>query len=320
MRDTRRSRAFVTHVVACAIMLVSSNAQAEPVNFWTNRTSENCVFEDTGNIAESVRLSSCQSGFAEGTVTLSQPGTWFLTTSVQTDEDSLSDLTDTVDISINGNLVGTFFNAPRSSKHPVSYTVTGSSFTYRFDFSSGKITNHLHMRVDPGEATPIPIGTDVLRWWTNLTNTTCLFEDLENGIPESVRLDACATATANGTISLPADDTWLLSFSVATDEDAARDIADTLDVFINETLVGSFSNDPAAAVFPIDYVVQGSSFTYRFEYASGNPTNHLHMRVNPGTATPAPAVPALGSNTVVLLGALLVVVAFATLRFRLTSD
>ena len=101
----------------------------------------------------------------------------------------MRDPTDTVDISINGNLIGTFLNDPSSSKHPVSHTVTGSSFTYRFDFSSGETTFHYHMRVDPGEATLIPVGTDVLRWWTNLTSTSCLFEDLENGLPESVRMD-----------------------------------------------------------------------------------------------------------------------------------
>ena len=111
---------------------------------------------------------------------------------------------------------------------------------------------------------------------------------------------------------LPANDTWLISFSVATDEDLTRDPTDTLAVYINEVLVGSFANDPGASTFPINHAVQGDSFTYRFEFSSGNSTNHLHMRVNSGTATPTTIVPALGAWGFALLVVALVSLTYVT--------
>ena len=57
MRIAGQPQALATHAVVQLIFLFSSIAQAEPVDFWTNRTSDNCVFEDTGDIAGSVRLS-----------------------------------------------------------------------------------------------------------------------------------------------------------------------------------------------------------------------------------------------------------------------
>ena len=145
-------------LVACltVVFMVSSPALGDtPLNWASNLRSSTCVGEfvtSSGFFAGSLRLFSCTSGFGEGEITLPSRGTWNIALQIGTDESLTRDPNDSVEVFINGSSRGTFLNTPHAVFHLVTATVEGDSFTYRFDFSSGNSTDHLHMIVAAGVA------------------------------------------------------------------------------------------------------------------------------------------------------------------------
>jgi hypothetical protein len=122
-------------------------------------------------------------------------------------------------------------------------------------------------------------------WWPNLTSSSCVVEQLTH--PGSVRLGNCTSGFGEGTVTLPWNGNWDLEFIVETDEATAppRDPSDPLKVFINGGLITTLVNDPPNDHPVVNTTVVGSSFTFRFEFASGNATLGLHMLAFAGTAT-----------------------------------
>jgi len=71
-----------------------------------------------------------------------------------------------------------------------------------------------------------------LDWWASRTNQTCMAEESIPAVGVFTRLQNCTTGFVDGTVALPHDDTWQISFFVQPDEDVSRDPTDFVDVFI----------------------------------------------------------------------------------------
>ena len=76
------------------------------------------------------------------------------------------DSRDFVDIFVNSQLVGRYFNTPRAYDYVVRRQIVGDKIDFRFEFSSQNTIDHLHMLVVPGSAflvcdhSPITIPVD----------------------------------------------------------------------------------------------------------------------------------------------------------------
>lgn len=119
------------------------------LDWWGSRTEVSCVYSSEGQDA---RLDNCTTGYIEGVVTLLTTDHWELDFAVLPDEWSGSDLNDYVDIFLNHELIGRFFNSPRAVETPVHAEVFGDSFEYRFSFVSSNSEAHAHLKVLPGRA------------------------------------------------------------------------------------------------------------------------------------------------------------------------
>jgi len=147
-----------TLVLVMAFGLSYAEATIIDTNWWSNRTSFLNTIEADISFAgpERIRLGNFTNGFLEGTVSLPSVDIWDIDFQASYDSELGSDTTDFVNILINGSLVGTFNN---DQVYDVSSQVTGSSFDYRFEFTSSNNKRFLHQVVEAGTATtaaPIP--------------------------------------------------------------------------------------------------------------------------------------------------------------------
>ncbi len=153
-------------------------------------------------------------------------------------------------------------------------------------------------------------------WWSNRTADQNVIDPLFGSPPitERVRLGNFLTGHIEGTVALPTDGLWEVYIPVRADSDSRRDPNETVDVYINSGLVGTAHNTPASSTTTFTPWVAGNSFTYRFEFASSNATDHLHQIVGRGTATAVPE-----PVTLVSFGFAVVAVGGSVLRRRATS-
>ena len=121
-----------------------------PLGWWSTATDAECVTHLMCGDPESARLGDCEIGFVEGTITLPEEGVWLLRLRVGPDNDPLRDSSDTTELKINGETIAVVENTGRP--RCITHSVTGSSFTYRFDFTSSNAVYHLHTGVFSGEA------------------------------------------------------------------------------------------------------------------------------------------------------------------------
>jgi hypothetical protein len=80
---------------------------------------------------------------------------------VGADEAPNRDPNDFVDILIDGSVVGTVFNTPASAVFDIQHQITGSSFDYRFEFTSSNTFFDLHQIVNAGTASPVPLPSAI---------------------------------------------------------------------------------------------------------------------------------------------------------------
>ena len=147
------------------VLGVSHQAEAASIstNWWSNQTSASNVKEANPIFSgpERVRLDNFTDGFIEGTVVLPQVAIWNIDFSVGADESSIRDPNDFVDILIDGSLLDKFFNTPDSAVFDIQHQITGSSFDYRFEFTSSNTTFHLHQIVNAGTASTVPVPATI---------------------------------------------------------------------------------------------------------------------------------------------------------------
>lgn len=117
-------------------------------------------------------------------------------------------------------------------------------------------------------------------WWAHRTEASNVIGVRAGG----VRLGAARTGYVEGTVVLPEVRPWTVRFAVNADESGSRARNDTVRVFLDGTLVGEYSNDPASAGFTVIHAFQGGRLDYRFEFVSANATTSLHQVVSAGMA------------------------------------
>lgn len=132
-----------------------SEATIIPTNFISNQTASAGIIEANPIFSgpERVRLGSTTQGFIEGTVFLPTFGEYLLEFSVVNDEDRRRNINDFVNVFINDQLIGQFFNNPASFVVNISEIITGDEFSYRFEFTSANNNLGLHQIVNAGTAT-----------------------------------------------------------------------------------------------------------------------------------------------------------------------
>jgi hypothetical protein len=141
----------------------------------------------------------------------------------------------------------------------------------------------------------ITLDTD---WWSNQTNSANVFQYAAWG--ETVRLDGTSSIDWNygtdtfegfieGEVALGGTGDWKILFSYYTDGEWANDLRftddlDFMEVYINDTLVGTYDNKPANQTLNFTYMLTATnSFDYRFLFSSGSPFYHHHMIMKEGT-------------------------------------
>lgn len=148
------------------------------------------------------------------------------------------------------------------------------------------------------------ISTD---WWSNRTDESNIREIYAINF-ERIRLDNFTSGFIEGTVILPFASNWEIEFAVHSDESLFRDPNDSIDIYIDGLLIETVLNTPVSTIFDIQYLINGSSFDYRFDFISSNSIYHLHPRINEGSISAPSAVPTpavvwlLGSGLIGLVG------------------
>ena len=117
-----------------------------PLTWWSSRIIEDCTRESS---PEWVRLGSCRDGAILGVIDLPYEGTWELRFCTIADEAKGRSQSDYVDLFIDDELVGRYFN---DHDVRITHTITGDEVPYQFVFHSEFSLSHLHMHVSTGEA------------------------------------------------------------------------------------------------------------------------------------------------------------------------
>jgi hypothetical protein len=159
-RNGIRSFALAVTVAILTPGALTAEATVIDTNWGTNATSiVNVVDASTDGVAPTDRL-RLQGGFLtgslQGTVTLPFVANWTIEADINTDgQNNLP--TEFVNIFIDdftaGNEVATFFNTPVATTYPFSYSFTGDSFDFRFEFDSPSIDFGSHLIVEAGTVT-----------------------------------------------------------------------------------------------------------------------------------------------------------------------
>ena len=139
-------------IALCVLWLFNPwlhSAQAAPVSWWSNRTAALNVVPspETG----SLRLGDFNEGYIEGAVTLPHEATWVVRFSVRADEDDNRSASDSVRVTLNGEIVESFPNAPARAAYDVVFRFCGNKLAFRFDFRSANAITSLHQSVSFGE-------------------------------------------------------------------------------------------------------------------------------------------------------------------------
>ena len=137
-------------------------------------------------------------------------------------------------------------------------------------------------------------------WWSNKSTSNNVHE---NKI-EDVRLSDANIGFIEGTITLPHEAAWSITFDVRTDGNFNLP-EEFVEITINSDFVSKIYNSPLATTYPILYSFFGDEFTYNFDFYSPEPIYHAHLIVGAGevSAVPIPgAVWLLGSGLAGLAG------------------
>ena len=125
------------------------------------------------------------------------------------------------------------------------------------------------------------------------TNWTLIGGSYENVYMDSgvsPRLHNANDGYLENTVTLPREDLWEINFSVKADGDFNHP-DDYVKVYINSELVVVIPNIPYGSplewVYPVSHMIEGDSFTYRFEMHSYYPWYHAHQQIQQGTITVA---------------------------------
>lgn len=117
-----------------------------PLTWWSSHIIEDCVGESS---PEWARLGACRDGAILGVIELPHHGVWELRFCTVADEAKGRSQTDYVDVFIDEELVGRYFN---DDDVRITHTITGDEVPYHFVFRSEFSLTHLHMHVSTGEA------------------------------------------------------------------------------------------------------------------------------------------------------------------------
>lgn len=146
------------------------------------------------------------------------------------------------------------------------------------------------------------VSTD---WWSNKTSELNIMHSLGSN-HERIRLYNFTDGFVEGTVTLPFASNWNLEFTARSDESSSRDPNDSINIYIDGSLIEIVLNNPARTIFDIQHLVNGSSFDYRFEFVSSNSIYHLHPAVFEGSITSAVPIPAavwlFGSGLIGFIG------------------
>ena len=145
-------------LIAGAALATATEAAtfAVDISWWDNKTDWSTVYSPYWG---AVRLDNGYSGYVEGTVSLPHAGTWEILLRGATDE-TYYNAQDSLKAYIDGALVFEENNTHPTGTNRVfeyAWTVTGDSFTYRFDFTSKASEYWSHMLMYKGQATLVPL-------------------------------------------------------------------------------------------------------------------------------------------------------------------
>ena len=158
---------FTILTIIVVLIGYSHTAAAEviPTNWFSNQTNSQNVIDPPflERPLERLRLQDgFNAGFIEGVVSLPFVDTWQINTHISTDGNF--DLpTEFVEVRIDGVLVGTFFNTPLDTTYSFLHSITGDSFSYRFDFSSPSTDEGAHLIVTAGFITSSSIPEQLMK-------------------------------------------------------------------------------------------------------------------------------------------------------------
>ena len=138
----------------------SASATDVDADWWSNRTSATGVYEFHTN-SEGLRLAEgFTAGVAEGSVSLPFSDTWTINFVAHTDESDVHE-TESIKTYINNVLVNETFNTPVNTIINFDHQITGSSFDYRFEFSSPSALYYEHMVMDAATVSSSAASTSV---------------------------------------------------------------------------------------------------------------------------------------------------------------
>ena len=141
---------LISSVLITVFFFSQAHAITLPTDWWSNQTTSSNVYNPGGG--EGVRLGNFYTGYIEGDVGLGGIGNWDIQFNWWTDETYAYD-TEYIKVFINSDLINTMYNSPAGTGLQQFYhSISGDSFSYRFEFSSPSSINHHHMVMSQGRA------------------------------------------------------------------------------------------------------------------------------------------------------------------------